>query len=55
MFKVYLDNKLIGEFKCSYEAAIFAQNKDMYLPIGVNTEVWGPKTDFIHFNVGQKK
>ena len=52
MFKVYEDNKLIGTFEQDIDAAIFATNKTVKVPLGVQIEVWGPKTNFIHFNIG---
>ena len=54
MFKVYVKEDLVYTTNCPFEAAIKAGNISMYLPIGENAEVYGPKTDFIHFNVGNK-
>ena len=54
MFKVYVKEDLVYTTDCPFEAAIKAGNISMYLPIGENAEVYGPKTDFIHFNIGDK-
>ena len=52
MFKVYLNNKLIGTFEKDIDAAICACNNQKERTDKV--DVYGPKSDFIHFKLGER-
>ena len=55
MFKVYLNDKLMGSFKIDMDAALLATNLTVSGTLNDNIEVYGPKSDYIHFIEGNKK
>lgn len=53
MFKVYKNNKLIGTFDKDIDAACCACNN--MGSIDDKIEVYGPKSDFIHFKLDKDR